>query len=62
MLHRALERAMRLETVSRNAAHAVPPPKVEAAEVAILRADQIADVLTKLDGYAVDTDRCPCMP
>lgn len=51
VLHRALERALRLEIVARNVAHAVPPPKVEAAEVAILTADQIADVLARLDGH-----------
>jgi integrase len=51
VLHRGLERALRLEIVNRNVAHLVPPPKVEAAEVAILTAEQIADVLIKLDGY-----------
>ena len=51
VLHRALERAMRLEIVGRNAAHPVPPPKVEAAEVTVLTAYQIADVLANLDGY-----------
>jgi len=51
VLHRALERAMRLEIVSRNVAHPVPPPKIDAAEVAILNADQIADVLAKLNDY-----------
>jgi integrase len=51
VLHRALERAMRLEIIGRNVASAVPPPKVATAEIAILTADQIADVLAKLDGY-----------
>jgi integrase len=51
VLHRALELALRLEIVSRNAAHPVPPPKVTAAEIATLSADQIADVLTRLDGH-----------
>ncbi|MBV8523177.1 MAG: hypothetical protein JOY71_13810 [Acetobacteraceae bacterium] len=42
---------MRLEIVSRNVAHTVPSPKVEAAEVTILTADQIAEVPTNLEGY-----------
>jgi len=40
-----------LEIVSRNIAHSVPPPKVEATEVAILSAADIADVLGKLNGH-----------
>jgi integrase len=51
VLHRALERAMRLEIIGRNVASAVPPPKVAAAEITILTADQMGDVLAKLDGY-----------
>jgi integrase len=51
VLHGALERAMRLEIISRNVAHPVRPPKVESAEVTILNADQIAEVLARLDGY-----------
>jgi integrase len=53
VLHRALERAMRLEIIARNAAHVVRPPKVEASEVAILSAAQLVDVLTRLDGHAI---------
>ena len=41
-LHRALERAVETEVVSRNVAAAVSPPKVEAAEIEILDAKQIA--------------------
>jgi integrase len=48
VLHRALERAMRLEIVSRNVAHVIRPPAVEAEEVEILTGDQIADVLAAL--------------
>jgi len=48
VLHRALERAMRLETIARNVAHVIAPPKVETAEVTILNADQIADIGLKL--------------
>lgn len=47
----ALERAMRLELVSRNVARPVSPPKVETAEIQILNAEQIAEVLAKLGGY-----------
>jgi integrase len=53
VLHRALERAMRLEIIGRNVAHAVPPPKVTAAEVAILSPDEIAGTLDRLDGHAL---------
>jgi integrase len=51
VLHRALERAMGLEIISRNVAHVIRPPAVEATEVAILSADQIADVLSGLDDH-----------
>src|SRR5216684_542206 len=53
VLHRALERAMRLEIVGRNVAHAVRPPKVDVSEPAILSSDQIADVLARLDGHTL---------
>jgi integrase len=48
VLHRALERAILLEIVSRNVAAVIPPPMVGHAEVAILNAEQIADLLAKL--------------
>jgi integrase len=51
VLHRGLARAVSLEIISRNVAHALPPPKAEAAEVAILSAAEIGAVLTKLDGH-----------
>jgi integrase len=51
VLHRALECALRIEMIVRNVAHVIPPPKVEAAEVIILKAEQIAEMLVKLDGY-----------
>jgi integrase len=51
VLHRGLARAVSLEIVSRNVAHAVPPPKVEAIEIAILSATKIGDVLAKLEGH-----------
>jgi len=51
VLHRGLARAVSLEIVSRNVAHAVPAPKVEPAEIAILSAAEIGTVLAKLDGH-----------
>lgn len=51
VLHRGLARALNLEIVSRNVAHAVPPPKPDAAEIAILSAAEIAGVLAGLDGH-----------
>jgi integrase len=50
ILHRALERAVKAEIVSRNVAHAISPPKVEASEVQALNAPQIGEVLRKLSG------------
>jgi integrase len=51
VLHGALERAIRLEIISRNVSHPVPPPKVTTTEVGILTAEQLAEVLAKLNGY-----------
>ena len=51
VLHRAFERALRFEIVGRNPARAVPPPKPNAAEVQILSAEQMADVLARLEGH-----------
>lgn len=51
VLHRGLERAVEAETLARNAAHAISPPKVEAAEVQALTAGQMATILTKLEGH-----------
>lgn len=53
VLHTALARAARLETIGRNVAAVVKPPKVEAEEVEILTAAQIREVLTKLQGHAL---------
>lgn len=53
VLHRALERGLRLEMVSRNVAHVVSAPKVNQAEVVILSAEEIAEVLTRLAGHAL---------
>ena len=51
ILHRAYERALRLEIVARNPAHVVRPPKPDAAEVAILSPEQMAAVLSALGGH-----------
>jgi integrase len=51
VLHRALERALRLEIVSRNVTASLRPPKVEAVEVEILTAEQMVEVLAALDGH-----------
>lgn len=53
VLHRALARAALSEVVSRNVASLVHPPRVEANEVAILTAEQMVDVLAKLEGHAL---------
>ena len=53
VLHRALERAVTAEAVSRNVAHAIEPPKVEAEEVEALATGQMAAVLSKLAGNAL---------
>lgn len=51
VLHRALQRAVESETLSRNVANTVRPPKVEGREIELLTAEQIIDVLAKLDGH-----------
>ena len=51
VLHRGLERAVKLEIVSRNVAHAVTPPRVEYEEVEILTSEQIGEVLKRLEDH-----------
>jgi integrase len=53
VLHRGLERALSLELVGRNVAHAIRPPKVADTEIASLTAEQIGEVLSKLEGHAL---------
>jgi integrase len=48
VLHRALERALRLELIPRNVASVIRPPKPQAAEIEILSQQQIADLLEQL--------------
>lgn len=50
VLHAALAEAVKLDMIARNVADAVTPPKIEAAEVEILDADQIAAALDALSG------------
>jgi hypothetical protein len=57
VLHRGLARAVSLEIVSRNVARAVPPPKVASAEISILSAAQMVDVIAKLDGHRCTRSR-----
>src|SRR5262249_20291337 len=56
VLHRALERAVKTETVVRNVAAAISPPKVEdeADEIEILDEAQLADVVIKLQGHPLE--------
>jgi integrase len=51
VLHRGLERALQLELVGRNVAHAIRPPRVEATEIEILSPEQVVEVLDKLIGH-----------
>jgi integrase len=50
-LHKALQRAVNNDTLARNVASAIRPPKVEVEEVEILDAEQVAFVLRKLEGH-----------
>ena len=50
VLRAALQDAVKLDMLARNVADAVTPPKVEAAEVEILDAEQIAALLDALKG------------
>ncbi len=53
VLHKALQRAVANETLPRNVASLIAPPKVEAQEIEILSAEEMVDVLAKLDGHAL---------
>jgi len=52
VLHKALQLAVDAETLHRNVAGRIPPPKVEAEELEILTPEEISD-LVKLDGHAL---------
>src|SRR5690242_3756539 len=51
VLHRALERGVEAETLARNVAGVIGPPKVEDAEVEILQPDELATLLAGLAGH-----------
>jgi len=53
VLHRALSRAATAEIVSRNVASTMRPPKVESTEVEILSAQDMGDMLSKIQGHAM---------
>lgn len=53
VLHRGLERALGLEIVGRNVAHAIRPPKVTEKEVMSLTAEQVVDVLSRLEAHTL---------
>ena len=51
LLHRALQRAVMQETLSKNVASIIAPPKVPDEEMAILVAEGIALALNRLEGH-----------
>jgi integrase len=53
VLHRALERALMLEIVGRNVAHAVRPPRVPQTEAVSLTAEQMTHVLALLTALPI---------
>ena len=53
VLHRALERSVENETLARNVASVISPPKVEEEEVETLSADEVAITLHKLQGHGL---------
>jgi integrase len=53
VLHRALQRAVEAETLARNVASIIPPPKVDEEEIDILKPDEVATVLQRLDGHVL---------
>jgi integrase len=53
VLHRALQRAVENETLPRNVASVISPPKAEPQEVEILTHNEIGIVLAKFDNHAL---------
>jgi integrase len=51
VLHRALQRAVESETLGRNVASIIRPPKVEEEEIEILGPEQVDLVLTRLEEH-----------
>ena len=55
VLHRALARAVAAEVIARNVAGSISPPRVDAGEIEILDAEQMASILPKLEGHPLFT-------
>jgi integrase len=53
VLHRGMERAVKLEIAARNVVHGISPPKIEETEIEILSPVQIAEVRAKLADHPV---------
>jgi integrase len=53
VLHRALQRAVENETLVRNVASVIRPPRVEDEEIEIINAEQMAILLRKLEGHSL---------
>lgn len=53
LLRLVLQCAVKNNTISRNVAAVHAPPKVQEREIAILPADQISDVIARLEGHAL---------
>ena len=53
LLRLVLQCAVKNNTISRNVAAVHAPPKVQEREIAILSADQISDVIARLEGHAL---------
>jgi integrase len=51
VLHRALERGVENETLARNVASIISPPKAEKEEIEILNDEEVAAALHKLQGH-----------
>ena len=62
VLHRALARACSVEIVSRNVAAIIKPPKVESEEVQILSAEEMGDLLGKLQRNNFQNEPHPLLP
>ena len=55
VLHRALERGVVNETLARNVASIISPPKVEKEEIDILNDEEVSEALSKLKGHALSS-------
>ena len=55
VLQRALERGVENETLARNVASIISPPKIEKEEIEILNDEQVIETLRKLQGHALSS-------